>query len=145
MHEYLNDLYELCETISKEIGDANDKIRAAGGKLSGADVEYIDKLTHTLKSIKSVIAMMDEDGGYSGLDGMRTDGYRGGIRGGSYRGNGGSYARGRRRDARGRYIPERGYSRENDEFVEQLEDMMDEAPNERVRSEIKRLIEKMKD
>lgn len=103
--DYINDLHELCETISQEIGEANEKIRNAGGKVSAGDVDYIDKLTHSLKSIKAVIAMTEDDGG-SYDDGMggsyrysRDGGYR---RGGSYRG---SYARGRnaRRDSMGRY------------------------------------------
>ena len=50
MHN-IEDLHELCETISREIGEANEKIRKAGGKLSAGDVDYIDKLSHTLKSL----------------------------------------------------------------------------------------------
>ena len=123
--DYMNDLHELCETISREIGDANEKIRAAGGKLSGGDYDTIDKLTHSLKSIKATIAMMEDEDGYSnraypmgGSYRYSRDGssYRDGM-GGSYRSrdgrsmnrNGGSYrsyARGRmnaRRDSMGRY------------------------------------------
>lgn len=39
MHN-IEDLHELCETISREIGEANEKIRKAGGKLSAGDVDY---------------------------------------------------------------------------------------------------------
>lgn len=121
--DYTNDLYELCETISKEIGDANEKIRSAG-KLSAGDVDYIDKLTHTLKSVKSVIAMTD--GEYSnGMDG-------------NYRYSGrGSYAR------NGRYSRaySRGYSRDAD-LVDQLHAMMQDAP-ENVKRDIQRLAEKI--
>lgn len=122
--DYTNDLYELCETISKEIGDANEKIRSAG-KLSAGDVDYIDKLTHTLKSVKSVIAMTD--GEYSnGMDG-------------NYRYSGrGSYAR--NRDSMGRYS-NRGYSR-NADLVDQLHAMMQDAP-ENVKRDIQRLAEKI--
>ena len=65
--EYINDLYDLCDVISDKIAEANEKIRRGGGELSGGDVDYIDKLTHTLKSIKAVIAMdeADSDGGWS--------------------------------------------------------------------------------
>ena len=65
--DYLKDLHETCETLSREIGEANDKIRTAGGKLTAGDLEYIDKLTHALKSVKTTIAMIEaEDGGESG-------------------------------------------------------------------------------
>ncbi len=165
--DYEKELYELCETIKEEIGEANEKIKKAGGKLSGSDVEYIDKLTHSLKSIKAVMAMMedeDEDE-YSGASYARggRGGNRGGrsYRGGSYRGSsyddgmmtggeGGSYARdgrGRgsnaRRDSMGRYSSRMdGYSRHGD-VVESLREVMEDAPDDRTRMEIQRLIEKI--
>lgn len=66
MHDVVNDLYDMCDIVTREIGDANEKIRAAGGKLTNGDVDYIDKLTHSLKSIETVIAM--KEGGYSNGD-----------------------------------------------------------------------------
>lgn len=159
--DYYNELHELCETIKEAIGEANEKIKKAGGSLSAGDVEYIDKLTHSLKSIKAVMAMMDEeDGGeYGGSDGgsYRGGSYRGG-RGGSYRYDdgmmtggsyrGGSYARGRgsnaRRDSMGRYSS-RGYSRaEGDmaEIVEELKGMMSDLPEDKQR-EVQRFVEKV--
>ena len=65
MHN-VEELHELCDTISHEIEDANEKIRQAGGKMSAGDVDYIDKLTHTLKSLKTTIAMIEAEGGESG-------------------------------------------------------------------------------
>lgn len=144
--DFMNDLYELCDTISREIAEANEKIRAAGGKLTSGDVDYIDKLTHTLKSIKGV-EHMEEDAGYSSrpyMDGMGGS-YRGGYSrdGGSYRGGsyrGGSYARGRggnaRRDSMGRYSGDDG-------MVSELRELMEDAPNEAVKRDIQRLIDKM--
>lgn len=159
--DYEKELYELCETIKDEIAEANKKIKNAGGKLSAGDVEYIDKLTHSLKSIKAVMAMMeDEDSGeYSGRMSYARDGRSGrSYRGGSYRyddgmmysGEGGSYARdgrGRgsnaRRDSMGRYSSRMdGYSRTGD-VVQSLREVMEDAPDERTRQEIQRLIEKM--
>lgn len=163
--DYEKELYELCEKIKEEIGNANDKIKKAGGKLSGADVEYIDKLTHSLKSIKAVMAMMEEeDDDYSGRMSYARGGRGGSYRGGSYRGGnsyddgmmggsyeqGGSYARdgrGRgsnaRRDSMGRYSSRMdGYSRHGD-AVESLREAMESAPDDRTRMEIQRLIEKM--
>lgn len=156
--DYEKELYELCETIKDEIAEANKKIKNAGGKLSAGDVEYIDKLTHSLKSIKAVMAMMeDEDGGeYSGRMSYARDG-RGGrsYRGGSYRYDDGmmmtdgnmAYARGRgsnaRRDSMGRYSSRMdGYSRTGD-IVQSLREVMEEAPDDRTRMEIQRLVEKM--
>lgn len=112
MEDELRTLYELCETISRELADANDKIHQAGGKLSSGDVDYINKLTHSMKSIKTTIAMMEaEDGGYSNRGRSYNDGrsYSDGRSYNSYRGNSydpngydadGEYRRGRsyRRD-----------------------------------------------
>lgn len=120
------------------------KIRAAGGKLSGADVDYIDKLTHTMKSIKTTIAMSEaederESGGYPYYMDMRYPSYgEGGMR------NGRSNAR--RRDAMGRYSGENrrgGYSR-NDaraDMVDDLRDLMRNAPDERTRMKFQRFID----
>lgn len=147
MHELMENLYELCETIGEEIGTANEKIKLAGGELKGSDVEYIDKLTHSLKSIKAVMAMIEDEGEYSNEGGSNRSYARGGNRGGSNRGsNEGSYARGRgrnaRRDSMGRYSRE-GYSRAADELVDQLEELMEQAPNEQIKREFEKLINKM--
>ena len=150
--DYYNELHELCETIKEAIGEANEKIRKAGGSLSAGDVEYIDKLTHSLKSIKAVMAMMeDEDGEYSNADGMSN---RGGRYSGRYNDGmhsvyrGGSYARGRgsnaRRDSMGRYSS-RGYSRAEGamaEIVEELKGMMSDLPEDKQR-EVQRFVEKV--
>lgn len=145
--EHLNTLYELCDTISKELAEANEKIRMAGGKLSGSDVEYVDKLTHTLKSIKTTIAMMEADDGYSS-DGMRGGSYRRDGRmnyRGGYGYDGGSYARGRgsraKRDSMGRYSSM--YYDGTDDMVEKLHNLMDEAPDEKTKAEFKKFIAKM--
>ena len=153
----IKELYELCETISNEIAEANEKIRAAGGKLSAGDMDYVDKLTHTLKSIKTTIAMMENEVGYSGGDGSyrmypRFGGvsYRDGMDrsyddgGMSYRG--GSYARGRgrnaRRDSMGRYSGD-GYSRAGDDMVSTLHGLMQDAPSDQIRQDIQRLADKI--
>ena len=138
--DYLNDLHEMCETLSHELGEANDKISKSGGKLSGSDLDYVDKLTHALKSIKTTIAMVEaeEDGGS----------YADGMQGGSYGmyphwNYGGSYARGRnaRRDSMGRYSS-RGYSRDQ-EMVSELRELMNDAKDERTRQEFQRFISKI--
>lgn len=152
MESKIKELYELCETISKAIAEANEKIRSAGGKLTAGDVDYVDKLTHALKSTKATMAMMEEEGeeGNSGYyPGMGGVAYRGGnsnrsYRGGSYR-EGGSYARGQsnaRQSRRGGYSGEDGYSRHGD-LTEELYELMNEAPDERTRREFERFISKL--
>ena len=143
--DYIKDLHELCETLSREIGETNEKIRKAGGKLSAGDLEYVDKLTHALKSVKATIAMMEDEGeGYSShypyyMGGSYDDGSMGGNR--SMRGR--SYAQ--RRDSRGRYsntYSRDGYSRGGD-MVEELRELMQDAPDERTRQEFQRFITKI--
>lgn len=144
MEKWLDDMYDLCETVAKEIGAANKKIEAAGGKLTGADVDYIDKITHAMKSIKGVISMAEaEENGESGFyPYMGGYGYR------SYENGGGqSNRRGRsgarRRDAMGRYSREsRGYSRDDamNDMVDELRELMQDAPNEHIRMRFKDFI-----
>lgn len=144
--DYINDLHELCDMIMQETSEAKDKIRQAGGKLTGADAEYLDKLTHTLKSLKTTIMIMEDEDGYSSDGGDYTGGSYGNG-GGSYRNypNGGSYARGRgsyaKRDSRGRYSSN-GYSRHGD-MAEELRRLMNEAPNDQIRMDIQRLADKV--
>lgn len=138
MHN-IEDLHELCETISREIGDANEKIRKAGGKLSGEDLTYLDKLTHTLKSLKTTIAMVEAEDGESGRYMPNSYGMYGNN---SYNGgyNGNSYRRGR--DSMGRYTSRRGYSYD-DGMLEELRSLMESAPDERTKSEFRQFIAKM--
>lgn len=140
--ENIDVLYDLCEVISDEIEDSNEKIRMAGGKLTAGDVDYIDKLTHALKSIKTTIAMEEAGDEYSYADGNMTGGYMGGNRGGSYAR--GSRGRGRnaRRDSMGRYSRERGYSRAEG-VKEMLTQAMDEAQTEREREAIKKALKEL--
>ena len=135
--DYTKDLHELCEVLSEQLTDMTRRIKKGG--MSSGDLDNVEKLTHSLKSIKGVIAMMEGEDGYSG--------YYPYMGGGSYTdgGNhGGSYARGRmnaRRDSMGRYSGERGYSR--NDLADKLRELMEEAPDDRTRQEIRRLVEKM--
>lgn len=155
--DIMNELYELCETISRAIIKANEKIRTSGGVVSSADMDYINNLTHSLKSVKTTMAMIEgeESGdGYSGRGYSREGSYaRGGRRysrdGGSYDGgsyDGRSYARGRgrnaRRDSMGRYSND-GYSRDGEDMVEELRELMERAPDEQTRQEFQRMIKTM--
>lgn len=142
--DYINDLYEMCETIERAISEANAKIRAGGGKMNAGDVDYVDKLTHTLKSIKTSIAMMEDEGEYSGNQSSYNNGG-----GGSYaRRNRASYARGgRSRDSMGRYSGERRYSGESgysrNDMADKMRELMERAPDDYTRQEIQRMLERM--
>lgn len=165
MNREIDTLYELCETISMELESCNEKIRQANGKLSPGDIDYLDKLTHTMKSLKAVIGMLEaQDSGYSGhfwdgryyFDGgnsMEGSSNRGSYEGASGRGSyeGGSsnrsYGRGRNanRDRMGRYA-ERGYSRADaeEDFRTEIEELMNKAPDEQSRKKLEKLMQDMK-
>lgn len=136
--DYLKDMHEICDTLSHELGKANKKIMQAGGTLSAGDLEYIDKLTHALKSVKTTIAMAEaEENGESGYY-MPHTGYNGRSYANSRGGK--SYARGR--DRMGRYTSRRGGMSYDDGLVEELHDLMDRAPEESKR-DFQKLIDKM--
>ena len=135
----LADLKHMCEILEDELANVNKKVDKSGGTLSGDDISYIDKLTHSIKSIKTTIAMTEAEDGGSYADGMQGGSY------GMYPhwNYGGSYARGRnaRRDSMGRYSS-RGYSMD-DEMISELRDLMHNAPDERTRKEFERFIQKI--
>ena len=139
--DYTKDVHEMCEIRAQELSEANEKIRQAGGKMSGSDLDYVDKLTHAIKSIKTTIAMMEADEGTSGrmypyYGGSYNDGSYDNV--GSYRGRS-SYARGRmntRRDSMGRYSGD-------DNMVAELRELMQDAPDEQTRKEFERFIQKI--
>lgn len=168
MAHWTDDLHELCERLTEEISDYKKRIDKNDGKMSAGDLEAIDKLTHTLKSIKTTLAMEEYDddyshdgrgGYYAGYDG-RSDHMDGVSRnprmyrdGESHEGR--SYARrGRganaKRDSMGRYSSDgrasRGgysYDEAKDEMMEKLHEVMEFAPDETTKREVKKLVEKM--
>ena len=117
--------------------------KAKNGKLSMTEMQYADLLAHYKKSALTNDAM--EESGYSGyypmMGNSRSDGMGGW--------NDNSYARGRGRnagrDSMGRYSSDgysRNYSRDGG-LSEELRGLMQDAPNEQIRSEIQRLVEKI--
>lgn len=150
--ENLKDLYELCEFLNADVKKINAQIRAAGGEINRDTLNYLDKLTHSLKSVKTTIAMIEEaENGYS----ERGTSYARGDRTGRVHWNDGtmsygdnSYARGRtgnvRRDSMGRYSRDnmRGYSMDNDEIIDELNDLMQDA-DDKMKPEFQRFIKKL--
>jgi hypothetical protein len=132
--DFYNELEKLCKTVEGEIEEANEKIRKTGGKVSSGDLEYIDKLTHTLKSIKTTMAMMDAESEYDGMANYEPH-YQAGARG---------RGRSARRDSMGRYSREdRSYQSYDNGMINELRSMMEDAPNERMKQEFRSFISKM--
>lgn len=125
------DLEELCETLSEELHSANNKLR--NGKMNSGDLEYIDKLTHALKSVTILKEM--EGGSQRSYDGSYRS-YEGNSGRRSYDGNsmGNSY---RRRDSMGRY------SRDTEELMRDLQMLADKAPDPQTKAEIQKFMRTM--
>ena len=133
MHE-ITMLEETCDMLNRELERANAKL-AKAGDMSASDLDYIDKLTHAIKSVKTTLAMLESEGYSNGYPYMysREDGDH-------------SYAR--MRDARGRYTSRgrgdmQGYSYANDKMISELRELMHEAKDDSTREEFKHFIKRL--
>ena len=115
--------YELKEMLCRELEEITRK-----GELTAGSLDTVDKLTHAIKSISTIIAMEEADGESEMYP------FWGGR---AYQGGGGSNQRGgrsnQRRDSRGRYSNQRGgYSRDDarDDMISELREIMQDAPDE---------------
>lgn len=143
-------MHKLMEYICEEMDELERKADK-DGKLSMAEMQYLDTLAHTKKNMLKSEEMMD-DSTYSMNDGS----YRSYARGGQGNQGGNSYrmsyadeyrnydtsmARGRgrnaKRDSMGRY------SSANDMMVDELRNLMEEAQDDRTRQEFQRFIQKI--
>lgn len=142
MHVY----EELKEMLCNELENIAKK-----GELTAGSLETVDKLTHSIKSIETIMAMNEYNDDYSygnGNGGNMSN--RGGYpRGGrSYNDGGMSYARGRgrnaRRDSMGRYS-NGGYSYDDAkaDMIDQIRDIMQDAPDEQTKKEFQRFVSKL--
>jgi hypothetical protein len=130
--EHLEDILKLVE---RELGAVHNN----GKFRSRDDIDSVYKLIDIAKDIYCIWEYEDEEDDASYDDGrsMRYDGE--------------SYARGRRgnvkRDSMGRYSRRypMGYSRDGgkEEYIKRLREMMEDAPDEHTRSEIKRMVSQM--
>ena len=118
----MKELHNLRDMLCDELKEYGKK-----GELSAGSLSTIDTLAHALKNIDKVIEV--DENGYSGYYPYAYDDGR--MRG--------SYAR--RRDSMGRYSGERGYSRHT--LVDKMRDLMDEAQDDRTRTEIERMVSKL--
>lgn len=133
----MHKIYELKDKLCEELEEYGDK------KLDAGSLEVIDKLAHTIKNLDKIIEKYeDEDYSSAYDDGMtggsyERDGNRYGSRYAMARGDGRGRGRNARRDSMGRY------SSDNRMMVDELRDLMNDAPDERTKMEFKRFIEKM--
>lgn len=124
MHVYHKVKEMLCEELERV---------ANKGELTAGSLDIVDKLTHSIKSIDTIIAMGEYEDDYSERDGMsytRDNRYMRHTDGGS------SYAR---RDMRGRYSRED--SKEN--LISKLETMATNTTDDRMRATIHRCIDEL--
>lgn len=146
---------KLMEYICDELEEIERKAEK-NGKLSMTEIQYADTLAHMKKNLLKAEEMMDGEeyseaggGSYRGYSrrGNSYEGGRGGQGGGSYRG--GSYARGggrgqgARRDSMGRYSNRSNYSYGSEDMVQELREMMEDAPDDRTRQELEQFIRKI--
>lgn len=134
-------MHKLIEFVCNELEDLDRKAEK-NGKLSMQEVQYLDILAHTKKNLLKSEEMMEGDG-YS-MDGdyaYAREGRRySNARMGRGRGSNAS------RDSMGRYSSNRysrdGYSTEED-FRSELEELMREAPNERIKQKLQMMMNEM--
>ena len=124
-------IYDLKEMLCKQLEDYGKK-----GEMNAAVLERVDMLAHAVKNLDKIIESYEETE-YSERGG-RVYGNGNSYRGGSYEGG---QSRARKRDSMGRYSSN-GYSNHGD-MVDQLRDMMADAPDDRTRQEMQRLISRM--
>lgn len=127
----MHDLYNLKEMLVEELAEYGKK-----KDVSLSDLEVLDKLAHATKNIDKVIECYQEQA-YSNRS----------YDGGSYRmsrndyndyNDYGNYSGRRGRARNGRFV-----SRDGSEMAHQLREMMNDAPDERMKSEIERLASKI--
>lgn len=55
-------LKEMDKTLTQTLMEVNNKIMAAGGKITMEDMKFIEPLTHSIKSVDTSIAMAEAGG-----------------------------------------------------------------------------------
>jgi hypothetical protein len=114
------DTYQMQEHICKEL-----EKKAQSGLKSTQDLDTVWKLIDAYKNLLK-IEMLQEAGEYS-HDGGYEDGHS---------------ERRRKRDSMGRYSRD-GYSMDEGDFRMELQELMQDAPNEQVKMKLQRLMSEM--
>lgn len=160
-------MHEIKNKLMQELYEVEEKMKkAAGGKISAGDLEYIHKLTDSIKNIDKIEVL--ESGDYSEASEWMGEGR---MYGNSYD-DGMSYARGGRgrgrnakRNSMGRYSRDGGgsyrdgssyddgmsyerggrggYSRDSakEHMVEKIEDMMEETDDPKTKRALERCVQ----
>jgi hypothetical protein len=125
-------MHKLIDYVCSELDGLERKAEKSG--LTMSEVQYMDTLAHAKKNLLTGEAMMDrgESGYYMPMYGRSY---------GDHDMEGDSYAR--RRDNMGRYTSRRGGMSYGDDGVEELRTLMEKAPNEAIKREYRKLIEKI--
>lgn len=124
----------LCEYIDEELMELDKK--AKSGKLSAGDIEMGDKLAHFKKSLLTNEAMesgYSNDRGYSNRRGDSRDTMTRDYSGEDYSRDDYSGAR-RRRDSMGRY------SREGDDVVHSMRELMNRTSDPKAKDAIRQAV-----
>jgi hypothetical protein len=119
----MHGLHELKRKIIEELEEYGMR-----NEVKASELPTIDTLAHTAKNLCKIIAMCEEETGYS-----YGDRYYGRTSRGM------SYPRGRRM-----YDDMGGYSGGGEWVIEMLEDLKEKAPNENMRHEFDEFIRRMK-
>ena len=118
MKRLKEDLEELCMSLSEDLSKVNREIQDKG--LTASNLDYVDKLTHAIKSVKTTQAMlgnsydMSRDSYRMSRDYSNEDSYYNRDSYDSYRG----------RDAMGRY------TRDSKHMVEQMHQLRNQVPKD---------------
>jgi hypothetical protein len=135
-------LYELKDKLCQELEEYGDK------ELSAGSLSTIDSLAHTIKNLDKIIEKYEEDDYSGAYDGSYDDGNMNRNMNGTSRrysmrrysgarGDGRGRGRNARRDSMGRY------SSDGKMMAQELRELMEDAPDERIKMEMQRLIQKV--
>lgn len=124
----MKSMYELRDMLCDELDEIARK-----GELGAGDLDIAHKLASTIKNLDKIEAM--EDGGYS------RAGYQPRRYPHDEYGGGSSYARGRKHYVRGHYSRDGA----RDGMRRQLQDMLDSADDDTIRSAIQRCMDALED
>lgn len=126
----MHKMFELKDTLCAELDEFAKK-----EKLTTEDLNTIDKLTHSIKSIETIIAMKGNSNEYGPNYGYSRN-----------MDNAGRYSRDANMNGTYNYgmsYPIRDYSYDNHNVMNELRAMLDSATSEKERSAISRCIESM--
>lgn len=135
-----NTLHGWCDIIQKELNEQMEQAR--NGIRNSSQLQDIDMLLHSLKSVKAIIAMEEASQGNYNRGGYNAyHGYNANPNSADYgRGYGGYEADGynrRGRDSMGRYTAE------GENLAQELQKLISQAPTPQIRMDMEHLAQKI--